>query len=324
MFNSYRKAFKYCLKNNKFNAFTEKHFHEININYLKRLKFNLKNISITLNENLFDVEQCTDGEFDEFVRVFTPMFKKGKKRSKTVCLPIKYHEHSLKFKEWNRKKSVCLQRINGKYFLNLIYEKEDTKKKPNQKKIGVDLGYHKLIADSDGKFYGQNLIEVYRKLSRKKRGSKKYKRLLAFKTNEVNRLTKKFVEEHPDTDIVCEDLKNVKHKSSFYKSINNKLQYWSYMQVIDKIDSLSESKGFTVVKVDPSYTSQTCSNCGAVIKANRNGEHYHCSCGLEIDADTNAAINILRRGVYCPSSQKPIHEWFILFMKLGTIMNYNI
>lgn len=188
--------------------------------------------------------------------------------------------------------------------MNFIYEKEDAKKKTNEKKIGIDLGYHKLIADSDGKFYGKELIDVYKKLANKKRGSKKYERLLKFKENEVNRLTKKFVEEHEGYDIVCEDLKNVKHKSSFYKSVNNKLQYWSYRQVIDKLESLSESEGFTLIKVDPAYTSQTCSNCGAVIKANREGEHYHCSCGLDIDADTNAAINILRRGVYCPSSQK--------------------
>lgn len=224
-----------------------------------------------LNENLFDIEECNSGEFDMFVRIFLPIFKEGKKRAKTICLPIKHHKHSLKFNNWNKKKSVQLQRIDGKYFLNFIYENEDAKKKTSQKRIGIDLGYHKLIADSDGKFYGQELIDVYKKLANKKRGSKKYERLLKFKENEVNRLTKKFVEEHEDFDIVCEDLKNVKYKLSFYKSINNKLQYWSYRQVIDKLESLSQIKGFNLIKVDPSYTSQTCSKCGAVIKANREG-----------------------------------------------------
>ena len=307
VFNRYKKAFKYCLKTNKFNAFTNKHFHELNINYIKRLKFDLKNISIMLNENLFDIEHCEDGEFNEFVRIFTPMFKEGKKRAKTICLPVKFHKHSLKFKDWKRKKSVQIQRIDGKYFLNFIYEKEAVQKNAHEKKIGIDLGYHKLIADSDGKFYGQDLVDVYKRLSKKKRGSKKYERLLNFKKNEVNRLTKKFVEEHKEYDIVCEDLKNVKHKSSFYKSINNKLQYWSYRQVIDKLESLSESEGFTLTKIDPAYTSQTCSKCGAVVKANRQGELYHCDCGLIIDADTNAAINILRRGAYCPSSQENLN-----------------
>lgn len=106
MFNRYKKAFKYCLKTNKFNAFTDKHFHELNINYIKRLKFDLKNISIMLNENLFDIKSCTNGEFNEFVRIFTPTFKEGKKRAKTICLPVKWHKHSLKFKDWKRKKSV--------------------------------------------------------------------------------------------------------------------------------------------------------------------------------------------------------------------------
>lgn len=304
VFAKYKRVFRWCLKTNRFKSFTDRHFHELNINYLKRLKFDLKNISIMLNENLFDVEECNEGEFNQFVRIFLPIFKEGKKRAKTICLPIKQHKHSLKFKDWTRKKSVQLQRIDGKYFLNFIYEKEDTSKQLGNKKIGIDLGYHKLIADSDGRFYGKDLHEFYGKLAKKQRGSKKYQRLLSHKENEVNRLTKKFVEEHVGYDIVCEDLKNVKHKSSFYKSVNNKLQYWSYRQVIDKLESLSESEGFTLIKVDPSYTSQTCSKCGAVVKANRDGEHYHCSCGLEIDADTNAAINILRRGAYCPSSQK--------------------
>lgn len=304
VFRKYKKVFKWCLKTNRFENFTNKHFHELNINYLKRIKFDLNNISIMLNENLFDIQASKDGEFDLFVRVFTPMFKDGKKRAQTICLPIKQHKHSLKFKNWKRKKSVQLQRINGKYFLNFIYEKADITKSKDNKKVGIDLGAHKLIADSNGKFYGQDLYDVYDRLSKKQKGSKKYKKLLEYKKNRVNEICNKFVEEYNNCDFVCEDLKNVKHKSSFYKTVNNKLQYWSYRQVIDKMESLSESKGFTLIKVDPSYTSQTCSNCGAVIKSNRDGEQYHCSCGLEIDADTNAAINILRRGVYCPSSQK--------------------
>lgn len=304
VFSKYKKVFKWCIKTNRFKKFTDKHFHELNINYLKRLKIDLKNITISLNENLFDIEKCKSGEFDEFIRIFTPVFKENKKRAKTLCLPIKYHKHSLKFKDWTRKKCIQIQRINNKYFLNLIYEKEDIKKKSDNQKIGIDLGSHKLIADSNGNFFGKDLHNVYNKLANKKRGSRKYKKLLAYKKNRVNEICNQFISQYENFDVVCEDLQNVKYKSSFYKSINNKLQYWSYRQVIDKLDSLSQIKGFNVIKVDPAYTSQTCSKCGAVIKSNRNGELYHCSCGLEIDADINAAINILRRGVYCPSSQK--------------------
>ena len=117
-------------------------------------------------------------------------------------------------------------------------------------------------------------------------------------------IVNKFINFYKDTDIVCEDLKRVKHASKLYKSINNKLQYWSYRQVLDKLNQLSEIEGFKLIKVDPAYTSQTCSKCGTILKSNRNGEFYNCSCGLIIDADTNAAINILHRGAYCPSTQK--------------------
>ena len=47
-----------------------------------------------------------------------------------------------------------------------------------------------------------------------------------------------------------------------------------------------------------------CSDCGCVDKSNRNGEIYKCNCGMEMDADKNAAINILHRGVYSPPAKE--------------------
>ena len=48
-----------------------------------------------------------------------------------------------------------------------------------------------------------------------------------------------------------------------------------------------------IVKVDPRYTSQTCSSCGQVEKKNRKGSMYECCyCGYVGHADINAALNI--------------------------------
>ena len=116
---------------------------------------------------------------------------------------------------------------------------------------------------------GNDLKDIYEKISRKQRGSKKYKRLLEYKNQKVNRIVNLFIKTYPNTDIICEDLKRVKHASSFYKKVNNKLQYWSYRQVLDKLEALSELEGFKLIKVDPAYTSQTCSNCGTILKNNR-------------------------------------------------------
>lgn len=118
----------------------------------------------------------------------------------------------------------------------------------------------------------------------------------------INEVVNKFVKTYSEIDFVCENLRNVKHASKLYKSLNNKLQYWSYRQVLMKLEALSEVEGFNLIKIDPAYTSQTCSNCGTILKSNRNGEFYNCSCGLIIDADTNAAINILHRGTHSSSN----------------------
>lgn len=93
--------------------------------------------------------------------------------------------------------------------------------------------------------------------------------MLEYKKQKVNRIVNLFVKTYKNTDIVCENLRNVKHASKLYKSLNNKLQYWSYRQVLDKLEALSELEGFKLIKVDPAYTSQTCSNCGTILKNNR-------------------------------------------------------
>ncbi|MCE2468220.1 MAG: transposase [Caldilineaceae bacterium] len=60
-----------------------------------------------------------------------------------------------------------------------------------------------------------------------------------------------------------------------------------------------EYKAGLVVKVDPAYTSQTCAQCGHVDKENRKTQAtFNCTaCGHTANADRNAAVNILARGL---------------------------
>ncbi len=51
--------------------------------------------------------------------------------------------------------------------------------------------------------------------------------------------------------------------------------------------------GRITVAVNPAYTSQKCSNCGAVVKKSLSTRTHACQCGCELDRDHNAAINIL-------------------------------
>ncbi len=47
------------------------------------------------------------------------------------------------------------------------------------------------------------------------------------------------------------------------------------------------------IAVPPHYTSQKCSNCGVIVKKSLSTRTHKCSCGCELQRDTNAAINIL-------------------------------
>ncbi|MEM4260999.1 MAG: transposase, partial [Candidatus Woesearchaeota archaeon] len=72
--------------------------------------------------------------------------------------------------------------------------------------------------------------------------------------------------------------------------------------VLNRLQNIAEQRGIKLVNVSPAYTSQRCSHCGTIHEESRKGENYSCKvCGMRMDADYNAAINILHRGAYSPS-----------------------
>jgi putative transposase len=87
--------------------------------------------------------------------------------------------------------------------------------------------------------------------------------------------------------------RNVRQKAGLNRSILN--QGWGRFETL--LAYKLEERGGTLVTVDPAYTSQTCSACGAVDKDSRESQAlFRCRhCGAEAHADHNAAINILRR-----------------------------
>jgi putative transposase len=260
-------------------------------------------LTITLDERFFDIK---NGEhFDNFVKIILPDFNEKGTRALQINVPLKQHKQSNKIKDagFTMRKAIQLKKVNGKYYIHLIWEKE-TKLKDDGKAIGFDLGYKKLIATSDNQFIGEELNDLYQKIYNKEQNSKAYRRLLTHRDNLINYYVNQ-VNTDNLKEIVIEDLNNVKYKSEFDNKTNNLLSRWSYRKTINKIERICEVKGIKLVKVSPSYTSQTCSMCGAVHEESRSGENYKCiDCGFEIDADYNASINILRRGVYSPSNHQ--------------------
>lgn len=74
------------------------------------------------------------------------------------------------------------------------------------------------------------------------------------------------------------------------------LRNWSYFDLQKDIDYKAKRVGIKVVKVDPYHTSQICSECGHYEEGQRKSQsQFVCAkCGVELNADHNAAVNIAR------------------------------
>ncbi len=87
--------------------------------------------------------------------------------------------------------------------------------------------------------------------------------------------------------------RRVRQKAGLNRAILN--QGWGGFETILAYKLVE--RGGELVTVDPAYTSQTCSACGAVDSASRESQaRFNCRhCGFVAHADQNAAVNILRR-----------------------------
>jgi putative transposase len=243
-------------------------------------------------------------KFDEFLGIKSPYFYENKKRAMQINLPIKWHKHSLKFSSWHRKKSIQVKKINDNFYVNFFYEKEDVKQKEKGNSIAFDIGYIKLLSDSNGNFYGKELKELYDKISKKKQGSKNFKQLLVHRDNEINRTINQIDLSNINL-VIVEDLKNLFYKTKLSHKQMRKIQRMTYRKALNKLELVCQEKGIRIEKVSPSYSSQTCSKCGTIDKDSRNRELFQCaSCNETLDADTNAARVLLHKGVYNPSNTK--------------------
>jgi len=65
--------------------------------------------------------------------------------------------------------------------------------------------------------------------------------------------------------------------------------------------------GRTCVAVDPRNTTQMCSGCGQIVPKDLSVRVHDCPhCGLKLDRDHNAALNILARGLSCVQADSSV------------------
>ncbi|MCU0545384.1 MAG: transposase [Oscillatoriaceae cyanobacterium Prado104] len=101
---------------------------------------------------------------------------------------------------------------------------------------------------------------------------------------------------HSNDVVVYEDLKiaNMVKNHHLAKSISD-AGWYQYTQWLDYYGKIWDK---AVVAVSPNYTSQDCSNCGHRVKKSLSTRTHSCpNCKIEICRDTNAALNILHKGL---------------------------
>ncbi len=178
--------------------------------------------------------------------------------------------------------------------------------------IGIDVGLSSLITLSNGQKIEppeflrrreKKLVLEQKRLSRKKKGSGKRNKQ-KIKVAKVHREIKnqridfahKASRELVDSfdRIVFEDLQiqNMMQNHHLAKSISDA----SWYQLISLTKSKAEYAGKMVEFVNARNTSQKCSRCGDSVQKDLSVRMHSCPvCGLILDRDHNAALNILKR-----------------------------
>lgn len=231
----------------------------------------------------------------------------GKRHKEILHIPD-YYKNT--FENWISKGShLSYDKKKKQFWIHIVFENPKEIKQISSAKaertLGIDRGIYNPVVTSDVTLVGKSkevrtIKSKYQYLRQQlqKKGTRSAKRKLRaisgkekrFVLNTNHVISKKLADSKYDT-FVLEDLQKIKSKKYSHK-FNRKLMNWSYYQFEQLLGYKANARGKIVVKVNPAYTSQTCSCCGKVAKEQRVRNWYTCSCGHHQHADLNAAINI--------------------------------
>lgn len=284
----YKKVYKYFLQKNRQVKFLSKKMSELRLNYKIKPRFDGK--TINLDTRFWSLNK-SENSFDFWV-VLSSIGNKIK-----LCLPLKNHKHNKKFNNWKRLSSGRLLRNNGKFKIELIYEKEATVVQKEKKELAIDAGINCLLSCSDGKQIGLELKRLINELNNKQQKSKAYDRKIRQIHNYIRMCVNK-IDFSSLSDLILEKLKYIQigTKGKVNKTTRKLLKSWNLDLLHLTIEQKCEENCVHLHYVNPKYTSRTCPICGHIDKRNREGTVFKCvKCGFEDNADLNAAKNILKR-----------------------------
>ena len=263
-----------------------------------------------------------EGQYDSITFTQNDSFKVGDstlRLAKVGQVKAKIHR-----RPWGELKTCTVRRINGKWFACLCQEIEAEHLPPSEEAIGIDVGLKTFAAFSNGEFVEnprffrkeeKALAKAQRRLAKQKRGSRERKKARKVVSRIHERIrnrrhdfchqnARRIVNRFGIIAVEKLNVKNMLGNHCLAKSISDAA--WSQFRsvLVQKAESAVNRE---VVECNPAYTSQDCSGCGyrpdgleGRTKKKLSDRWHLCPmCGLSLDRDTNAAVNILALGQQC-------------------------
>ena len=209
---------------------------------------------------------------------------------------------------------------SGKYYASLLYEYPARENqtpgadREDAKVLGIDFAMRGMAVFSDGsraeypgyyRLAQERLARDQRRLSKRKKGSRNYekqKRRVALRHEKIrnqrkdylHKLSRDLADRYDAIAVEDIDMQAMSRSLHFGKSVADN----SFGAFRTMLAYKLEKQGKSFVKVGRFFpSSKMCSRCGNVKKELRLDERvYRCSCGLCMDRDLNAAVNIREEG----------------------------
>ena len=254
--------------------------------------------------------------FDRYDSFTFPQFgfemtRDGLKISKIGTVKIRLHRKLI-----GKIKACTIQRSStGKWYACFSCETKPKPLRKVKKVVGIDMGLFSFATLSTGKkienprFFKTDeakLAKAQRRLSKAEKGSpdrKKQRKKVAHihegianrRKDFAHKLSRQFVDKY---QIIAFEKLNIREmRENGFKGIRKSIGDVAWNQFIQFTAYKAEEAGRTVVFVDPKNTSKMCSRCGQIVQKKLSERIHSCSCGLVLDRDQNASINILALGM---------------------------
>ena len=214
-------------------------------------------------------------------------------------------------------KTVSLKRSRtNKWYVTFSVEVEPRRLPASAQSVGVDMGLSSFLTTSNGekvenpRFFRRDEADLKRvqKLKdaaknaqrwdenrrRKKAVAHIHERIRFRRQDFAHKRSRELVSTYQVIAFEELELQQMGRSRGMRKSIADA----AWKQLIQYTCNKAEEAGRTAVLVDPHHTTQSCSRCGEIVRKGLNDRVHDCPyCGLVLDRDHNAAINILSRGL---------------------------